>query len=151
MYVLGKTSWYSIDVSGNDRHILLFYKKFHFCNLLPFAKVYRAVLSYWGGLKSSSRLTRKELCHSNETWHALNSTFPDTNCIVSFQINPHLDKLFRALKICTRDISKWSGKLTKGVLLHQDNAPAHKSVVAMAVVHDYGFELVNHPPNFCQA
>ena len=36
---LGKTSWYSIDVSGNDRHILLFYKKWHFCHLLPFAKV----------------------------------------------------------------------------------------------------------------
>ena len=27
--------------------------------------------------------------HINETWHALNSTFPDTNCIVCFQINPH--------------------------------------------------------------
>ena len=27
---------YSIDVSGNDRHIVLFYKK---CHLLPFAKV----------------------------------------------------------------------------------------------------------------
>ena len=37
--MLGKTSWYSIDVSGNDRHILLFYKKCHFCYLLPFAKV----------------------------------------------------------------------------------------------------------------
>ena len=37
--MLGKTSWYSIDISGNDRHILLFYKKFHFCHLLPFAKV----------------------------------------------------------------------------------------------------------------
>ena len=37
--MLGKTSWYSIDVSGNDRHILLFYKKCHFCHLLPFAKV----------------------------------------------------------------------------------------------------------------
>ena len=35
------------------------------------------------------RLTKKELCHSNETWHALNSTFHDTNCNVSFQINPH--------------------------------------------------------------
>ena len=34
-----KTSWYSIDVSGNHRHILLFYKKCHFCHLLPFAKV----------------------------------------------------------------------------------------------------------------
>ena len=37
--MLGKTSQYSIDVSGNDRRILLFYKKFHFCHLLPFAKV----------------------------------------------------------------------------------------------------------------
>ena len=35
--VLGKTSWYSIDASGNDGHILLLYKKFHFCHLLPFA------------------------------------------------------------------------------------------------------------------
>ena len=34
----------------------------------------------------------------------------------------------------------------KGVLFHQDNAPAHKSVVAMAVVRDCGFELVDHPP-----
>ena len=37
--MLGKTSLHSIDVNGNDRHILLFYKKFHFCHLLPFAKV----------------------------------------------------------------------------------------------------------------
>ena len=38
------------------------------------------------------------------------------------------------------------GKLTKGVLFHQDNAPAHKSVVAMAAGHDCGFELIEHPP-----
>ena len=37
--MLDKTSWYSIDVSVNDRHVLLFYEKFHFCHLLPFAKV----------------------------------------------------------------------------------------------------------------
>ena len=34
----------------------------------------------------------------------------------------------------------------KGVLFHQDNASAHKSVVAMAVVRDCGFEQVDHPP-----
>ena len=28
--MLGKTSYYSFDVSGNDRHFLLFYKKCHF-------------------------------------------------------------------------------------------------------------------------
>ena len=44
---------------------------------------------YEGGLESSyHRLTKKELCHSNETWHAFNSTFPDTHCVASFQINP---------------------------------------------------------------
>ena len=37
--MLGKTSCYSTYVSGNDRHILLFCNKFHFCHLLPFAKV----------------------------------------------------------------------------------------------------------------
>ena len=32
----------------------------------------------------------------------------------------------------------------KVVLVHQENAPAaHKSVVAMADMHDCGFELVN--------
>ena len=34
----------------------------------------------------------------------------------------------------------------KGVLFHQDNAPAYNSVVAMAAVHDCGFELVDQPP-----
>ena len=37
-------------------------------------------------------------------------------------------------------------KPTKGVLFHQDNAPTRKSVVAMAAVRDWGFELVDHPP-----
>uniref|UniRef100_A0A3Q0S4N0 Uncharacterized protein n=1 Tax=Amphilophus citrinellus TaxID=61819 RepID=A0A3Q0S4N0_AMPCI len=32
------------------------------------------------------------------------------------------------------------------VLFHQDNAPAHKSVLAMDAVCDCGFELVDHPP-----
>ena len=41
---------------------------------------------------------------------------------------------------------KRRGKLTKGVLFHQDNAPVHKFVIAMAAIHDYGFKLVEHPP-----
>ena len=32
--------------------------------------------------------------------------------------------------------------LTKMVLLHQDNAPAHKSVLAMATAHQCRFQLV---------
>ena len=34
----------------------------------------------------------------------------------------------------------------KGVLFHQDSAPAHKSVVAIAAMHDCGFELGDHHP-----
>ena len=34
----------------------------------------------------------------------------------------------------------------KGVLFHQDNAPAHKSAVTMAAVSGCGFELADHPP-----
>ena len=41
---------------------------------------------------------------------------------------------------------KRHGKLTKGVLFHQDNAPVHKSVIAMAAIHDCGFKLIEHPP-----
>ena len=33
----------------------------------------------------------------------------------------------------------------KGVLFHQDNAPAHTSVNAMAAINDCGFELIQHP------
>ena len=38
------------------------------------------------------------------------------------------------------------GKLARGVLFHQDNAPAHKSTVAMAAINECGFELLEHPP-----
>ena len=41
---------------------------------------------------------------------------------------------------------KTTWKIDVGVLVHQDNAPAHKSVVAMAAVRDSGFVLVDHPP-----
>ena len=93
------------------------------------------------------RLTKKELCHSNETWHALNSTFPDTNCIVSSQINPQWIRNLGLWKVVLETfqngLENWCRSI---VLFHQDNAPAHKSVVAMAAVCDCGFELVDHPP-----
>ena len=79
--------------------------------------------------------------------NALSSNFRDTKCIVSFQINPHWISNSGLWKVVsTRDISKRPGKLTKGVMFHQGNAPAHKSVVAMAAVRDCGFKLVDHPP-----
>ena len=41
---------------------------------------------------------------------------------------------------------KRRGKLTRDVLLLQDNAPAHTSQVAMAAATECGFEVLPHPP-----
>lgn len=41
---------------------------------------------------------------------------------------------------------KRPGLARKKVLFHQDNAPAHKSAVAMAKLDELGYELVDHPP-----
>ena len=92
------------------------------------------------------RLTKKELCHSNEIWHALNSTFPDTNCIVSAQINPHSISTLGLSKVVRETFRDIQEQLTKGVLFHKDNVPVHKSVVAMAAVRECGFALVDHLP-----
>ena len=51
-----------------------------------------------------------------------------------------LKKLWEKIKHIRR------GKLTRGVLFHQDNAPAHMSTVAMAAVQKCGFQLVDDPP-----
>ncbi|XP_026327857.1 histone-lysine N-methyltransferase SETMAR-like, partial [Hyposmocoma kahamanoa] len=51
-----------------------------------------------------------------------------------------LERLKEAVK------EKRRGKWTKGVLLLQDNAPVHKSNVAMAALHKCGFQSLTHPP-----
>ena len=38
------------------------------------------------------------------------------------------------------------GKLTPGVLLFQDNAPAHTSQVAMTAATECGIQILPHPP-----
>ena len=37
------------------------------------------------------------------------------------------------------------GKLTRGVLFHQDNAPTHMSTVAVADIQKCGFQLIEDP------
>lgn len=34
----------------------------------------------------------------------------------------------------------------KKVIFHQDNAPCHKSVIAMGKLHDLKYEILEHPP-----
>ena len=38
------------------------------------------------------------------------------------------------------------GKLTRGVIFHQHNAPSHMSTVAMAAIQKCRFQLVEDPP-----
>ena len=57
---------------------------------------------------------------------------------------PYYANLIRQLQEKVK--KKQRGKLSLGGLFHQDNAPAHKSTVALAAIHDCGFQLVEHPP-----
>ena len=43
---------------------------------------------------------------------------------------------------------KRRGKLSRGVLFLQNNAPAHTSQVAMTAATECGFEIFPHPPYF---
>ena len=49
-------------------------------------------------------------------------------------------------RLCQEIARKRRGKLTRSVLLLQDNAPAHKSLVAMTAATECGFEVLPHPP-----
>ena len=52
--------------------------------------------------------------------------------------------LIEKLRIAIKQ--KRPGKLSKTVIFHQDNAPSHKSAVAMAAIRKAGFEMLDHPP-----
>lgn len=43
-------------------------------------------------------------------------------------------------------VEKRRGKLAKGVLFLQDNAPVHTARVARRALGETGFEEINHPP-----
>jgi len=53
-------------------------------------------------------------------------------------------ELIRKIRSAIKE--KRRGKLSHGVLLHQDIAPAHTSAVAMATIRECGFELLSQPP-----
>ena len=92
------------------------------------------------------RLT-KELYHSNKTWQALNSTFPDTSCIFSFQINPHrISKSWlwkEVLETFQNDLENWRREscFTRTMFLHTSLWLQWLPCMTVA-----SFELVDHPP-----
>ena len=61
------------------------------------------------------RLTiKKELCHNNETWHALNSIFPDTKCKCFLPLKPTVDNSELWIVVSTTDISWTAWKTDEG-------------------------------------
>jgi [histone H3]-lysine36 N-dimethyltransferase SETMAR len=80
------------------------------------------------------------------------TVFWDATGILLIDYLPHgqtiTGQYYAALIARLRDTikDKRRGMLRRGVLLHQDNAPPHKAHVAMAAIHNAGFELVDHPP-----
>ena len=49
-------------------------------------------------------------------------------------------------RLCQEIARQRRGKLTLGVLLLHDNAPAHTSQAAMTAATDCGFQVLPHPP-----
>ena len=53
---------------------------------------------------------------------------------------------YNANKLRQEIARKRQGKLTRSVLLLQDNDPAHSSQVAMTAATECGFKILPHPP-----
>lgn len=51
-----------------------------------------------------------------------------------------LDRLNEEIKVSRPHLAH------KKVIFHQDNAPAHKSIISMAKIHELRYELLPHPP-----
>lgn len=56
----------------------------------------------------------------------------------------YYSSLLGKLRVAIKE--KRKGMLSKGVLLHADNAPAHSSALAVGKVHECGFQIIQHPP-----
>ena len=79
------------------------------------------------------------------------------DCVLGLSWNCHAEFLgaWKKLSVGSIMLMSWRfrdelkarrrGKLSKGILLLQDNAPAHTSHVAVAAAARYGFQLLPHP------
>ena len=110
--MLGKTSWYPIDFSGNDRHILLFYKKCHFCHLLLFAEVYRSIVKE---LNNGSWNVAKEI--------VLNIDVPADRHILLFYKKFHFCHLLLFAEVyrsIVKELNNGSWNVAKEIVLNID-------------------------------
>ena len=50
------------------------------------------------------------------------------------------------IQIATSPQTSRCGKLTRGILFHLDNAPAHRSCECVSALSQHGFKILPHPP-----
>lgn len=82
---------------------------------------------------------RPQLCWMQKTLY-LFSIFKRVKLSMEGNIATCLDIYEKAIK------SRCLRKLTETTLFHQDNAPAHKSLLSAAALSDCVFKLINHLP-----
>ena len=100
---------------------------------VPEAKEVQDATIYWNG-DGHSLLGRKRCC-----FFFVVDFLPKRSTITGVYYANLLDQLRTAIH------EKRRGKLSKGVLLQQDNARVHTCKVAMDAVERNGYELIPHP------
>ncbi|EYB92686.1 hypothetical protein Y032_0191g1317 [Ancylostoma ceylanicum] len=92
--------------------------------------------------ESQEQSRKVEACRLSETSETADGTHgrEENATITGHYYANLLFQLREAIK------EKRRGKVTRGILLLQDNAPVHRSKVAVAAARACGFELLSHPP-----
>ena len=94
----------------------------------------------------------KKFKATRSTKKVMSTIFWDSKGVIHIDYLPHgttMNGKYYAnlLKQVRQSIKeKRRGKIRRGIMLHQDNAPVHTSQVAMDAVRECGYELLPHPP-----
>ena len=94
----------------------------------------------------------KKFKATRSTKKVMSTIFWDSKGVIHIDYLPHgttMNGKYYAnlLKQVRQSIKeKRRGKIRRGIMLHQDNAPVHTSRVAMDAVRECGYELLPHPP-----
>jgi len=101
---------------------------------------------------STSTLRHPGSSALNVGWKVMSTIFSDYKCVqlVDYQpqktamTGPYYGEMLTNLRQTVKERQR--GILTRGPLLQHDNAPAHMSWVAQAIVKDIWLEQLSHPP-----